>query len=88
MYDMPKFLTIAATGALILGVLCGTAAQSKGLAPGDVITSVDGQAVTTPASLTDITAGYHPGDVVSVAWEAANGSRHTTRIVLGDGPAR
>jgi len=76
------------TGALILGVLCGTAAQSKGLAPGDVIISVDGRAVTTPNSLTTITAGYHPGDVVSVGWEAANGSRHTTRIVLGEGPAR
>jgi len=85
---VPARIAPASAGALILGVLCGTAAQSKGLVPGDVITSVDGQAVTTPASLTDITAGYHPGDVVSVVWEAANGSRHTARIVLGNGPAR
>ena len=39
----------AGTGALVLGVLCGTAAQSDGLGPGDVITSVDGHPVTTPA---------------------------------------
>ncbi len=85
---MPARIAPADAGALILGVLCGTAAQSQGLAPGDVIISVNGQAVTTPDSLTAITARYHPGDVVSVAWQAINGSRHTTRIMLGDGPAR
>ena len=85
---MPHRIAPVDTGALILGVLCGTAAQSKGLAPGDVVISVDGQAITTPNSLTTITARYHPGDVVSVGWEAANGSRHTARIVLGKGPAR
>ena len=85
---VPDRIAPAGSGALILGVLCGTAAQSKGLAAGDVIISVDGQAVTTPDSLSTITARYHPGDVVSVGWEAANGSRHTARIVLGYGPPR
>ena len=85
---VPDRIAPADTGALILGILCGTAAQSKGMRAGDVIISVDGQAVTTPDSLTAITARYHPGDVVSVGWEAPNGSRHTARIVLGNGPAR
>jgi len=85
---VPDRIAPADSGALILGILCGTAAQSKGLRAGDVIISVDGQAVTTPDSLTAITARYHPGDVVSVGWEAPNGSRHTARIVLGNGPAR
>ena len=71
-----------------MGVLCGSAAQSKGLAPGDVITSVDGQPVTTAGALTAITARYRPGAVVSVGWRAPNGSRHTTSITLGAGPAR
>jgi S1-C subfamily serine protease len=84
----PARIAPAASGALILGVLCGTAAQSRGLAAGDVITSVNGQAVTTPSSLTAITARYHPGDAVFVGWEDTHGSRHTARIVLGDGPAR
>jgi len=84
----PRRIAPAGSGALILGVLCGTAAQSTGLAAGDVIVSVDSQAVTTPDSLTAITARYHPGDVVSVGWEAINGSRQTTPIVLGEGPAR
>jgi S1-C subfamily serine protease len=85
---VPDRIAPASTGALILGLLCGTAAQLGGLAPGDVIISVNGQAVTTPDSLTAITARYRPGEAVSVGWEAANGSRHTTRIVLGEGPAR
>jgi S1-C subfamily serine protease len=86
--SVPRAIAPVGTGALILGVLCGTAAQSKGLTPGEVIIAVDGQAITTPNSLTAITARYHPGNVVSVVWEAANGSRHTARIVLGKGPAR
>ena len=85
---VPTAIAPAGTGALILGVLCGTAAAADGLAPGDVITSVDGQAVITPDSLNGITARYHPGTVVSVGWEGANGARHTTPVELGSGPAR
>jgi S1-C subfamily serine protease len=85
---VPRRIAPAGTGALIVGVLCGTAAQNQGLAAGDVIVSVNGQAVTTPGSLTGITSRYHPGDVVSVGYQAVNGSRHTARVMLGDGPAR
>ena len=84
----PGRIAPARSGALILGVVCGSGAQTQGLKPGDVIISVNGQAVTTPGSLTAITARYHPGDVVSVAYQAINGSRHRVRILLGDGPAR
>jgi S1-C subfamily serine protease len=84
----PARIAPARSGALILGVVCGSAAQTQGLKAGDVITSVSGQAITTPGSLTAITARYHPGDVVSVAYQAPNGSRHQVRILLGDGPAR
>ncbi len=85
---VPAKIAPAGTGALIMGVLCGSAAQSKGLQAGDVITSVNGQPVTTAGSLTAITARYHPGATVSVGWRATNGSRHTTSITLGAGPAR
>jgi S1-C subfamily serine protease len=84
----PSTIAPAGTGALIVGVLCGTAAEQHGLAAGDVITGVNGQAVTTPGSLTDITAMYHPGDVVSVSWQDTGGARHTTSMTLGVGPAR
>jgi S1-C subfamily serine protease len=86
--SVPARIAPASRGALILGILCDTAAQAQGLAPGDVITSVDGRAVTTPGSLTGITARYHPGDVVSIAWESTTGAKHTTPLRLGPGPAR
>ena len=85
---VPGQLAPAGSGVLILGILCGTAARSQGLAAGDVIISVNGQAVTTPNSLTTITARYHPGDVISVGWEDIRGARHAARILLGQGPAR
>jgi S1-C subfamily serine protease len=56
--------------------------------PGDVITSVSGQPVTTPGSLTAITGQSHPGDVVSVLWVSLDGVEHTTRMRLDAGPAR
>ena len=86
--SIPASIAPTASGALILGVICGTVAQTTGLAPGDVILSVDGQAVTTPASLSGITAKYHPGTVVSVRWESIGGATHTTPMTLGSGPAR
>jgi S1-C subfamily serine protease len=84
----PADIAPAGTGALVLGVVCGSAAQAGGLVPGDVITSVNGQPVTTPASLTIVTSRYHPGAVVAVGWEDTSGAGHTTRFVLGNGPAR
>ena len=86
--SVPAKIAPASRGALILGVLCDTAAQARGLAPGDVIISVDGRAVTTPGSLTGITARYHPGDIVSITWESPGGAKHTASMRLGAGPAR
>ena len=85
---VPARVAPIAAGALILGVLCDTAATSAGMVPGDVITSVAGQPITTPNSLTGITAKYHPNDIVSVIWVSLNGVEHTTRMMLGPGPAR
>jgi S1-C subfamily serine protease len=85
---VPASIAPVNTGTLILGTLCGTAVADDGLAPGDVITSVDGHAVTTPDSLSNIAARYHPGTVVSVTWVGVNGTRHTTSVTLGSGPAR
>jgi len=85
---IPARIAPVSSGALILAILCDTAASDQGLVPGDVITSVEGQPVTTPDSLTNITAMYHPGEIVSVSWVAINGARHTASLVLGNGPAR
>ena len=58
------------------------------MVPGDVITSVSGHPITTPGSLTSIAGNSHPGDVVSVLWVSRNGIEHTTKMRLGEGPAR
>jgi S1-C subfamily serine protease len=85
---VPVHVAPIAAGALIVGVVCDSAAQTAGMVPGDVITSVNGQPVTTPGSLTTITGKYHPGDVVSVLWVSRDGIEHTTKMRLGEGPAR
>jgi len=85
---IPAHIAPVSSGALVLGVLCGTPASSQGIEPGDVILSIEGQAITTPDSLTGITAMYHPGDTVSVDWESIGGTRHTSSMVLSNGPAR
>ncbi len=85
---IPARIAPASSGALVLGVLCGTPASSHGLGPGDVILSVEGQSISTPDSLTSITALYHPGDIVSVVWQSVGGTKHTSSMVLGIGPAR
>jgi S1-C subfamily serine protease len=85
---VPRKIAPIAAGALIVGVLCDTAADVAGMVPGDVITAVNGQPITTPGSLTTTTTKYHPNDVVSVLWVSQDGIEHTTRMQLGQGPAR
>ena len=58
---VPSSIAPASTGALVDGVLCGTAAATAGLASGDVITAVDARAVTTPGSLTGHDVRAPPG---------------------------
>jgi S1-C subfamily serine protease len=73
-------------GAVLAGVVSGSPAQSAGLAQGDVITSVAGQAVETPNDLSSILQRHHPGDKVSVAWTDLSGGRHTATVQLANGP--
>jgi S1-C subfamily serine protease len=84
----PTDIAPAQSGALVVGVFCDTAVSATGLISGDVITAVNGQPVTTPASLGTLVEQYHPGDAVSVSWTSVNGGKHTASIALGAGPVR
>ena len=84
---VPASIAPARSGALVDGVLCGTAAASAGLAAGDVITSIGGWAVTTPGSLTAIVDRYRPGRQARLAWVSPDGRRHTALVTLNVGPA-
>jgi S1-C subfamily serine protease len=70
------------SGALICDVVPGTPADTAGLVQGDVITSVDGQNVTSANSLTGLLAGDHPGDRVTLGYVDANSQQHTTVVTL------
>jgi S1-C subfamily serine protease len=73
-------------GVVIGAALRGYPAAAAGIAKGDVITSVDGRAVSTPSSLTDLLATHHPGDTVQVAWTDQTGATHSAAVKLASGP--
>jgi S1-C subfamily serine protease len=79
---VPQTIAPATSGTLILGDLCGTPAATAGLVAGDVITAVNGRAVSSPDSLTSILSGYRPGSKISVTWENASGQQQTGKLAL------
>jgi S1-C subfamily serine protease len=76
----------ATAGAQVAGVVPGSAADRAGIEEGDVITAVDGTAVTSAATLHTTVAAHRPGDTVKVAWADSAGQKHTARARLGTGP--
>jgi S1-C subfamily serine protease len=84
----PANIAPTRSGALVDGVICGSAADSAGIFAGDVITSIGGRAVTTPGSLTAIVDRYRPGSEAPVTWVSPGGGLHTARVTLNAGPAQ
>lgn len=76
----------SANGAVVCSVLPSTPAAGSGLAEGDVITAVDGSAVSSPSDLTDLLIAYHPGDKVQLTYTNTGGSSATTTVTLASGP--
>lgn len=74
------------SGAAVSGVETGSPAANAGLAAGDVITSVNGQQVSTPTQLQTALTGKHPGDGVTIGWTDASGASHSASIRLEAGP--
>ena len=83
----PASIAPVRSGALVDGVLCGTAAAAADLFAGDVITSIGGRAVTSPGSLTTLVSRYRPGSKAALAWVAPGGGPHTAVVTLTAGPA-
>ena len=84
--EVPVKVAPASSGALILGVLCNTPASADGMAPGDVITNVNGTTVTSPATLKTKLMQIRPGKQVSVSWTAVNGQKVTKSLTLAAAP--
>ncbi len=56
-------------GLLISGVLEGGPADKAGIQPGDLLVSIDGQAVTSATQALDLIAGHAPGDRLTLGIE-------------------
>ena len=76
------------SGALVCNVYQGTPAYKAGVRPGDVITGVSGQSVSTATGLTGVMLKYKPGATVSLTWVDTHKQQHTSSLTLVDGPVK
>jgi S1-C subfamily serine protease len=90
----PAFLGIevagdsgSTSGAVVGSVLSGTPAASTGLAEGDTITAVDGDAISSATDLTTRLHAAKPGSSVTITWTSTTGDQHTAKVALVAGPA-
>jgi S1-C subfamily serine protease len=74
------------SGAEIVGELAGGAAAQAGLVSGDVITSVNGSAVGSANSLTNLMDTFHPGQQLTVGYTDSAGQQHTVTVTPASGP--
>jgi S1-C subfamily serine protease len=70
------------SGALICEAYPHAPAALAGLAAGDVITSVNGKAVSSADGLTDLTGTSHPGDQFAIQYVDQYGTKHSTTVTL------
>jgi putative serine protease PepD len=70
-------------GAMVENVASGSPAAGAGLQQGDVITAVDGTAVTSPADLARLVRSHQPGDQVTIAY-SRSGNSAETQVQLAD----
>jgi S1-C subfamily serine protease len=70
------------SGAVVVAVQAGSAADEAGIEEGDVITDLDGDTVGGPEDLAALIAGHQPGDTVTVKFER-DGDSQTLDVTLG-----
>jgi serine protease Do len=73
-------------GALVADVVAGGPADGAGLEPGDVVTQVGGQTVSTPADLLRAVAAAAPGSALRLT-AVRDGAERTVEVTLGERPA-
>jgi S1-C subfamily serine protease len=79
---LDQFGITATSGAVVANTTPGTAAADLGLAQGDVITSVDGKAITSSDDLGAAIRAHKPGDEVKIEYQH-NGEAKTGTAKLG-----
>jgi S1-C subfamily serine protease len=74
------------TGAVIQEILSGTPASSSALVAGDVITTFNGETVSTASDLSTLIQSLQPGTSVEVGYTTQSGVTGTATIKLALGP--
>jgi S1-C subfamily serine protease len=75
-----------AAGVSVAALSAGGPAAAAGIAVGDVITAVDGNATPNAQALATVLAALSPGQAVSVAVTRASGGTAEVRVTLGELP--
>jgi S1-C subfamily serine protease len=83
---IPSKIAPVSSGTLILGSLCGTPASTADIGSGDVITSVNGHTISSPASLVGILGVLHKGQSVSVTWVTPSDQTVNKSMTLAAAP--
>jgi S1-C subfamily serine protease len=76
------------SGPAVAGVVTDSPAAALGLAAGDVITSVDGAAVSTAEELSDLIGSHDAGDTVTLAWTDTSGAEQSGTATLAPGAVK
>jgi putative serine protease PepD len=76
----------SSSGAKVASVTSGGPAASAGLQPGDVITSLGGEAVSNSSALSSLVDEHKPGDTVALT-VTRDGQRKTLDVTLAQRPA-
>jgi len=78
----------SSAGAVIAAVVSGSPAASAGLYPGDVITAINGHAVSNPSVIATVILTKKPGVKVTISRIDRLGQHHSTKVTLASGPAQ
>jgi putative serine protease PepD len=70
------------SGAQVVNVVSGSAADQAGLKAGDVVTAVDGSSIANAAQLAQQIRGHQPGDQVTITY-TRGGSSTQAQVKLG-----
>ncbi|HEX4429704.1 MAG TPA: trypsin-like peptidase domain-containing protein [Frankiaceae bacterium] len=74
-------------GAEVISTNANSPAAGAGIEPGDIITSLNGESVTSADGLTTKLEQSKPGQLVTVGWNDEYGEGQTAQVTLSSGPA-
>ncbi|AGM30952.1 putative serine protease [Mycobacteroides abscessus subsp. massiliense] len=74
-------------GAVVAGIVRGSAAATAGLPKGAVITKVDNQVIDGPDALVAAVRAKAPGDTMALTYQDQSGDARTVQVTLGQSEA-